>query len=174
MIPSQLCPALFAKFDQRFQCPTRRGDFVQLLHRPDAVVLEQVEAVHAESLHALVDILPRLVAGALPRLSAEEHTLPNLRHPWGQSLHCDPVPRRDVDMVHAVTQDQLDRPVCGPLIVFLLPYCDGPERDHRAHVSRPSEPTLLHVDAPRWTYFRPPHSGGIINTIPNSHSLQCL
>ena len=145
MIPSQLCPALFAKFDQRFQCPARRCCLVQLLHRSDAVVLEQVEAVHAETLHALFDVRPRLVAGAHARLSAEEYTLSNSGHPWGQSLHSNPIPRRDVDVVDAVTQDQFDRTVGGLLVVFLLPDGDGPERDHRAHVSRPSEPTFLHV-----------------------------
>ena len=75
--------------------------------------------------------------------------MPNLRHPRRKPLHGDPIPRRDVDVVDAVMQDQLDRPVCRLLVILLLPDGDGTERDHRAQVSRPSQPTILHVGAPR-------------------------
>ena len=77
----------------------------------ERVELDQIHVIHAEPLDRAMDVVARLAAAAAARLGGEKEVLPVARHPRPDAQLGVTVARRRVDVVHAVTQQDVERAV---------------------------------------------------------------
>src|SRR6267378_74653 len=88
-----------------------------------------------------MDVVARLAAAAAARLGREEKILPVTGHPGPDAQLGIAVARRRVDVVHAVTQQDVERAV--GLVLVGARKGGGPEQRHAAGVAGAAERASL-------------------------------
>ena len=133
--------SLRSRFDRRLQGPARSHGLIPVVRVAQGVQLDQVDMVDAEPLERPVDVLARLVRGALAGLGREEEVPPVASHPRPDAKLGVAVPRRGVDVVDAVAEQELQRAI--RLRLAGAGQGGRPEQRHRALMARPSERSSL-------------------------------
>ena len=129
--------SLLAGLDRRLERAAGPERPTPVVGMSERVQLDQVDLVDAQPLERAVDVLAGLAGRPHPGLRCDEEVLPVARHPRADAQLGVAVPRGGVDVVDAVPEQELERPIGVRLTG--LGQRGSAEQGHRAPVAGPSE-----------------------------------
>src|SRR5215510_14194788 len=98
--------ALLPCFDRRFQRPARPHCQVPV------VGVNQGDGIDTQAFERAMDLLPRVLVEALTSLGSQEEILTMPCHPWANTQFSIPIAGRNIDMINAVCEEDVEHTIC--------------------------------------------------------------
>src|SRR5262249_30606259 len=139
--PDEAHKALLPRFDRRFQRPAWPHCHVPVVRVKQGMQLNQVHHIHPQAFERPMDLVTGILVKALPGLGGEEEILAMARHPGSNPQFGIPIACRNVDMIDAVFEEDVQDAIRLGL-GGTAERCRTEER-HRAHVCSASKRSFL-------------------------------
>src|SRR5215471_2274669 len=110
--PYEAHETLLPCFNRRFQRPAWPHRQVPVIGVKQGVQLNQVNCIDSQAFERAMDLVTRVLVEALAGLGGEEEILAMPRHPWADTQFSISIAGRDVNMIDAVFEEDVEHTVC--------------------------------------------------------------
>src|SRR5262249_42069269 len=109
--PDEPHETLLPCFDRRVQRPAWSHRQVPVIGVKQGVQLNQIDRIDLQAFERAMNLVTRVLVEALPGLGGEEEMPAMPRHPWANTQFSVPIAGRDVDMIDAVFEEDVEHTV---------------------------------------------------------------